>query len=149
MCHARSNFVFLVEHVYLLLPLYINQSIKKKSPIETLFEVMNSSVKSHGEAEYEIQICLRYQEFQVWPKFRSEVYLFLLLYINRSITKKYQTEKLLKMMDSSVRSLGEVESVISRSVLIRNLFVMDRFSEKFEVHIAAVHKSVPNKTFPN
>jgi len=25
---------------------------------------------------------------------------------------------------------------------------MDRFSEKFEVHIAAVHKSVRNKNFP-
>ena len=48
-------------------------------------------------------------------------------------------------MDSSVRNLGEVESIISRSVLIRNFFVMDRFSEKFEVHIATVHNSVPNK----
>ena len=58
-------------------------------------------------------------------KIRSEVNLLLALYINQSITKKFQTEKLLEMMDSSVRSLGEVEYVISISVLIRNFFVMD------------------------
>ena len=111
--------------------------------------MVDSSVKSHGEAEYDIQICLRYQEIQVWSKFRSEVYLFLLLYINRSITKKFPTKKLLEMMDSSVKNLGEVESIISRSVLIRNFFVMDQFSEKFEVHIVTVHELVINKKFSN
>ena len=63
----------------------------------------------------------------VFRTIRSEINLLLALYINQSITKKFPTEKLLEMMDSSVRSLGEVESVISRSVLIRNFFVMDRF----------------------
>ena len=82
-------------------------------------------------------------------KIRNEVNLLLALYINQSITKKFPTEKRLEMMDSSVRSLGEVESAISSRVLIRKFFVMDRFSEKFEVHIATVHKSVPNKKFPN
>ena len=55
----------------------------------------------------------------------------------------------MEMIDSSVRSPGEVESITFKSVLIRNFFVMDRFSENFEVHIATVHKSVPNKKFPN
>ena len=40
---------------------------------------------------------------------KSEVYLFLLLYINRSITENFPIEILLEMMDSSVKSLGKVE----------------------------------------
>ena len=60
-------------------------------------------------------------------KIRNEVNLLLALYINQSITKKFPTEKLLEMMDSSVRSLGEVESITIKSVLIRNFFVRDRF----------------------
>jgi len=39
-------------HVYLLLPLYINQSITKKFPIEILLEMMDYSVKSLEEVEY-------------------------------------------------------------------------------------------------
>ena len=42
-------------------------------------------------------------------KIRSEVHLFLLLYINWSITKKFPIKILLEMMDSSVKSLGEVK----------------------------------------
>ena len=42
-------------------------------------------------------------------KIRSEVYLFMLLYIDGSVTKKFLIETLLKMIDSSVRNLGEVE----------------------------------------
>ena len=60
-------------------------------------------------------------------KTRSEVYVLLLLYINWFITKKFLIETLLEMIDPSVRSPGEVESVIFRSVSIRNFFVMDRF----------------------
>ena len=40
---------------------------------------------------------------------KSEVYLFLLLYINRSITKHFPIEILLEMMDSSVKNLEKVE----------------------------------------
>ena len=58
-------------------------------------------------------------------KIRSEVYVLLLLYINWSITKKFLIETLLEMIDPSVRSPGEVESVIFRSVSIRNFFVRD------------------------
>ena len=47
------------------------------------------------------------------PKFsrriRSEVYLLLALYINRSITKKFPIETLLETIDSSVINPGEVE----------------------------------------
>ena len=121
------NFVFLVEHVYLLLPLYINQSIKKNFPIQTFFKMIVSSIKNPGEVEYDKQNWLQHQKISVLRTIRSEINLLLALYINQSITKKFPTEKLLEMIDSSVRSPGEVESVTSRSVLIRNFFVMDRF----------------------
>ena len=60
-------------------------------------------------------------------KIRSEVNVLMLLYINRSLTKNFPLETLLEMIDSSVRSPGEVESFPFKSVLIRNFFVMDRF----------------------
>ena len=60
-------------------------------------------------------------------KIRSEVYVLMLLYMNWSITKNFPIETLLKMIDSSVRSPGEAESVALKTVLIRNFFVMDRF----------------------
>ena len=87
-----------MAHVYLLLPLYIYQSITKKCPIAIFSEIMDSSVKSHGEVEYDIQ-----------RKIRSEVWVLMLLYISRSITKKFPIETLLEMMDSSIENLGEVE----------------------------------------
>ena len=40
---------------YLLLPLYINQSVTKIFPIETLLEMIDSSVKNLGEVEYDKQ----------------------------------------------------------------------------------------------
>ena len=55
----------------------------------------------------------------------------------------------MKMIDSSVRRPGEVESITFKSVLIRNFFVMDQFSEKLEVHIATVLNSVHNKILSN
>ena len=42
-------------------------------------------------------------------KTRSEVYLLLTLYINRSVTKKFPIETLLEMRDTSVKKLGEVK----------------------------------------
>ena len=42
-------------------------------------------------------------------KIRSDDYLLLPLYINRSITKILLTKILLEMIDSSVKSLGKVE----------------------------------------
>ncbi len=86
-----------------------------------------SSIKNPGEVEYDKRNWPQHPETSVFRKIRSEVYLLLPLYINRSITKKFPIKKLLGIMDSSVKSLGEVESVISRSVLIRNFFAMDRF----------------------
>ena len=110
--------------------------------------MVDSSVKNHGEAEYDIQICLRYQEIQVWPKFRSEVYLFLLLYINRSITKMFLTEKLLEMMDSSVKNLGEVESIISRSVLIRKILLWTNFLKNSKFILPLYMNWSITKSFP-
>ncbi len=51
----------------------------------------------------------------------------MLLYMNWSITKTFPIETLVEMIDSSVRSAGEVESFTFKSVLIGNLFVADRF----------------------
>ena len=57
----------------------------------------------------------------------------------------------MEMIDSSVRRPGEVESITFRSVLIRKLFVMDRFmnSGNSRQIFGTVHKSVPNKKVPN
>jgi len=60
-------------------------------------------------------------------KIQNEVNLLLALYINRSLTKNFPIEPLLKMIDYSVKNSGEVESISFKSVLIRNFFVMDRF----------------------
>jgi hypothetical protein len=38
---------------YLLLPPHINQSITKKLPIEILLKMVDSSIKDHGEVEYD------------------------------------------------------------------------------------------------
>ena len=53
---------------------------------------------------------------QFGRKIRSEVYVIMLLYMNWSIIKKFPIETLLKMIDSSVRSPGEVESITFKSV---------------------------------
>ncbi len=67
------------------------------------------------------------KKFKFCQKIRSVVYVLVLLYMNWSITKYFPIETLLKMIDSSVRSPGEVEYITFKSVLIRNVFVMDRF----------------------
>ena len=107
--------------------LYINRSLTKMFPIVRLLEMIGSSIKRLGEVEYDNQNCLQYQRISVFRKIRSEVHHILSLHINRSITKIFPIETVVEKIDSSVRNLGEVESVISRSVLIRNFFVMDRF----------------------
>ena len=43
------------SEVLLQLPLYINWSITKKFLIETLFEMIDSSIKNHEEVEYDNQ----------------------------------------------------------------------------------------------
>ena len=64
---------------------------------------------------------------KIGRKTRSEVYHPLLLYINRSIAKKFPIETLLEMIDSSIKTLGESESIISKSISIGNFFVLDLF----------------------
>ena len=97
------------SEVYVLLLLYINRSITKKFPTETLLEMIDSSIKNPGGIEYDNQNCLKQEKNPVCRKVRSEVYILLLLYINRSITKKFPIETLLEMMDSNVKNLGKVE----------------------------------------
>ena len=97
------------SEVNFLLLQYIYRSVTKKFPIKTLFETIDSSVKSLEQVEYGTQNCLQHQKIPVRPKSRSEVYLPLALYINRSVTKKFPIKILLKTIDSSVKSLGKVE----------------------------------------
>ena len=71
--------------------------------------MMDSSVKSLGKVEYDNQNCLKDKKNPVCRKIQSEVYVLLLLYINRSITIKFLIETPLKMIESSVRNLGKVK----------------------------------------
>ena len=108
----KLNFFPLVAHVYFLLPLYINQSLTKKFPIETLLKIMDSSVKSLGEVEYDKQNRLKLQKIQVWPKNLKRGLAPIILLspnINRYTKKKFPIETLLEMMDSSFKKLGKVE----------------------------------------
>ena len=94
---------------HLLLSQYLNRSITKKFSIKELSEMIDSSVKSLEEVEYDNQNSLRHQKTPVQPKNSSEDYLLLLLYINRPTTEKLPTKRILKAIDSSVRNTGEVE----------------------------------------
>jgi hypothetical protein len=49
------------------------------------------------------------------------------VYGNSFATKKFPTKILLKMIDSSVKNLREVESVILKSILVENFFVATGF----------------------
>jgi len=69
-----TAFLCAIHAVYLLLPLYINQSITKKFPIEILLEMMDSNVKRPGEVEYAKQNWLQHQKTQVWFEVRSTSY---------------------------------------------------------------------------
>jgi hypothetical protein len=74
-------------------------------------ERIDCSVRSPREFEYGNQIATDIKKPKSGWKIRSEVYLQLPLYKNwnRSITKKFPIETLLELIDSSARSLGEVE----------------------------------------
>ncbi len=62
-------------------------------------------------------------------KMGSELYHLLPLYKirNESISKKFPIKTISERTDSSIKNLGQVESIIFKSVSIRNVFVMDRF----------------------
>ena len=66
---------------------------------------MDSSVKIFGKLEYDKQNWLQHQK----TKFGWKIYLFLLLYMNRSITKKFPTETILETINSSVKNHEKVE----------------------------------------
>ena len=53
------------SEVYFMFPLYINWSITKKFPIETLLEMMDSSVKTLGKSKYDKQNWLQHQKTEV------------------------------------------------------------------------------------
>ncbi len=115
------------SEVNLRLLLFINRSITKKFLINRLLEIINSSVSSHGEFEYDKQNWLQHQITLVRRKIWSDGYLLLSLYINRSITKKFPIKTLLEMIDSTCPRFFTLESVLSVIVLIGNFFDMDRF----------------------
>ena len=56
------------SEVYLVLALYINRSVTKMFPIKTLSEMIDSSVRNLGEAEYNKQNWLQRRKTQAWPK---------------------------------------------------------------------------------
>jgi hypothetical protein len=70
---------------------------------------MDSSTKNLGEVEYEKKYCLQREKIQSGRKIRSDGYLQLPLFKNRSITKKFPIKTFLKMMDSSIENHGKVE----------------------------------------
>jgi len=109
---------------------YLLLSITKILLTKTLLEMIDSSVKHLGEVEYDTKNCLQHQKTPVKPKnskWGQPPIILLPLYINRSITKIFPIETVVEMIDSSVRSPGEVESITFKSVLIRHFLVMDRF----------------------
>ena len=110
---------------------------------------MDSSVKNLGEVEYDNQNCLKYKEKPVRRKIRREVNVLILLYISRSITKKFLIETLLKMMDSSVESLGEVEYDVKIWLRYQEIQILPKNSKWGLRPHATVHELVHNKKFPN
>jgi hypothetical protein len=117
------------SEVCLLLPLFINRSIKKHFPIKTLLEMIDSSIKNFGKLDYDKQNRLQHLKNPSDQIVRSNVYLLLPLYKNRneSIPKKFPIKTITERIDSSIKNLGHIESVLFKSVLIRNFFVMDQF----------------------
>jgi hypothetical protein len=110
---------------YLLLLLHIDRFITKTFPIGTLLEMIDSSVRSLEEVEYDKQNWLLYRETRVRLNILNEAYHLFPLFINWSITKKFLTKTLLEMIDSSCPRFLMIESVLSKIVLIGNFFGMD------------------------
>ena len=79
----------------------------------------------------------------------AHVYLLLPLNVNRFITKYFPIKTLLKMMDSSVKNLGEFE-YDNQNCLRHQKY--PSLAEKFQVrstYNCPVRNLVHNKTFPN
>jgi len=110
---------------YLLLLLHINRFITKDFPIGTLLEMIDSSVRSLEEVEYDKQNWLQYRETRVRLNILNEVYHLFPLFINWSITKYFLTKTLLEMTDSTCPRFLMLESVLSEIILIGNFFGMD------------------------
>jgi hypothetical protein len=77
--------------------------------METLSEIIDSSVKSLGEVESLISRSVFVRNFFVMNQFSNPHFIFFTQYISHSITKKFPTETLLEITDSSVRSSEEVK----------------------------------------
>ncbi len=71
--------------------------------------MIDSNIKNHGEVEYDKENCVQRGKIQSGRKIRIEGYRLLPLNKNRSITIKFPTRTLLKMIHSSIKSRGEVE----------------------------------------
>ena len=67
-------------------------------------------------------------------KIRSEDYLLLPLYINRSIAKNLLIEKLLEMIDSSIENCGEVEYDIQNCLRHQKFQIRPLVVNCVEVH---------------
>ncbi len=124
-----GNFFVLVGNYFVMLtlnfgPVCTNRSISKKFPIKTLLEMIDSSERSLGEVEYDKQNWLQYRETRVRMKIQTEVHLLLLFFknLNQSIPKKFPIKTISERTDSSIKNLGQDESVISKNVLVRKYF---------------------------
>jgi hypothetical protein len=65
--------------------------------------MIDSGTKNLGKVEYDNQIS------KIRRKIRKVGFLLVSPYLNQSITKKFQIKTLLKIIDSGVRNLGQVE----------------------------------------
>jgi hypothetical protein len=114
---------------YLPLLLYINWSTTKNYLTKTLLEMTDSTFPRFFLLESIIPKSVSIGNFFVLV---GNCFVMLTLNFgpvcaNRSIPKKFQIKKISERTVSSIKNLGQVESVISKCVWIRTFFVMDQF----------------------
>jgi hypothetical protein len=109
--------------------LFIYRSITKKFRIKILLEMIDSALKPLGKPNMISKTGYNIKKLTFGWKIWSEVYHVLQLYkiLNRSISKKFLIKTISKRTHFSIKNIVHIESVISKSVLFRNIFVMDRF----------------------
>jgi hypothetical protein len=91
--------------------------------------MIDSSIKNFGKLDYDKQNRLQHLKNPSDQIVRSNVYLLLPLYKNRneSMPKKFPIKTITERIDSSIKNLGHIESILFKSVSIRNFFVTDQF----------------------
>ena len=111
------------ECTYPTVTVYGNPVATKNFPTKMLLKMVDSSVKSLGELEYDNQNSLQHLKIQVRQKNFNWGLPLLPLHKNRSRTKKFPIEILLEMIDSDSPRVFMLESIISKSVSIGNFLL--------------------------